>query len=112
MTGANRGIGKSIATRLASDGFIVALLARNEESLAVVQSEIEANGGQASTHVCDLSDGKGLTSTIESIVKQYSRLDVIVNNAGMTKDGLMLRMSEEDFDDVINVNLRSRFCSV
>jgi 3-oxoacyl-[acyl-carrier protein] reductase len=109
VTGANRGIGKAIALRLADDGFIVAMIARNGDALSEVQSEIESSGGQSSTHVCDLADSELFCSTIEAIVEQYDRLDVIVNNAGMTKDGLMLRMSLDDFDDVINVNLRAVF---
>lgn len=109
VTGASRGIGRAIATQLAEDGFTVALIARNAEALAQVQAEIESGGGQASSHVCDLSESTAYTSTIEAIVETYGRLDVLVNNAGMTRDGLMLRMSEEDFDAVINVNLKAVF---
>lgn len=109
VTGASRGIGRSIATRLAQDGFQVALIARNADALAEVQAEIEQSGGQASCHICDLSETSQYVSTIESIVGQYGRLDVLVNNAGMTRDGLMLRMSDEDFDEVINVNLKAVF---
>ncbi len=109
VTGASRGIGRAIATRLAADGFAVALLARNGDALLEVQKEIGSTGGLSSVHVCDLSDCAAYATTIESIVDQYGRLDVLVNNAGMTKDGLMLRMSLEDFDEVINVNLRAVF---
>jgi len=109
VTGASKGIGRAIAARLAADGFAVALIARNGDALLEVQTEIESNGGQSSVHVCDLSDCAAYETTIESIVDQYSRLDVLVNNAGMTKDGLMLRMSLEDFDEVININLRAVF---
>ncbi len=109
VTGANRGIGKAIATRLASDGYIVAMIARNEEALLEVQEEIASNGGRASSHVCDLADFESFTSTIDAVVAEYDRLDVLVNNAGMTKDGLLLRMSTEDFDDVIDVNLKAVF---
>ena len=109
VTGASQGIGKAIATRLAADGFTVALLARNGDALHEVQTEIESNGGQSSVHVCDLSDCDTYASTVDSIVDHYGRLDVLVNNAGMTKDGLMLRMSLEDFDEVTNVNLRAVF---
>jgi 3-oxoacyl-[acyl-carrier protein] reductase len=109
VTGANRGIGRAIALRLAQDGFTLALIARNADALADVQTEITNAGGNASTHVCDLADTALYTSTIESIVEQYGRLDVLVNNAGMTRDGLMLRMSEEDFDDVVTVNLKAAF---
>tara|TARA_X000001036_G_scaffold44378_1_gene35417 strand:+ start:737 stop:1345 length:609 start_codon:yes stop_codon:yes gene_type:complete len=74
-----------------------------------VKTEIEQNGGRASVHVCDLADGSSFAATIDSIVESYGRLDVLVNNAGMTRDGLMLRMSEDDFDAVIDVNLKAAF---
>ncbi len=109
MTGANRGIGKSISTKLARDGFLVALVGRNEGALQEVQQEIETKGGSAGTYVCNLADSASYIATIEAITDQYGRLDVLVNNAGMTKDNLMLRMSLEDFDDVVNVNLKSVF---
>lgn len=109
VTGASRGIGRAISTRLASDGCIVALIARDVDTLAEVQTEIEKAGGTASSHTCDLQDSAAFVSTIESIVEQYGRVDVLVNNAGMTRDGLMLRMTDEDFDCVINVNLKAVF---
>lgn len=85
------------------------MIARSADLLSEVQSEITDAGGQSSCHLCDLSDTSCFTATIGEIVDQYGRLDVIVNNAGITRDGLMLRMSEEDFDDVINVNLKAVF---
>ncbi len=95
--------------RLASDGFIVAMVARNIDALVKVEKEIDVTGGQASSHICDLSDAEAYTAAIDEIAEQYGRIDVLVNNAGMTKDGLMLRMTLEDFDVVMNVNLRSVF---
>lgn len=109
VTGASRGIGKAIAKRLASDGCKVALVARNEEALNEVRGEIEQDGGVATTHVCDLADGNQFAETIQDIADQNGRLDVLVNNAGMTRDGLLLRMTEEDFDAVIDVNLKATF---
>jgi 3-oxoacyl-[acyl-carrier protein] reductase len=109
VTGASRGIGRAISLRLATDGCIVALIARNADALAEVQAEIKKAGGTASCHVCDLQVSAAFVSTIESIVEQYGRVDVLVNNAGMTRDGLMLRMTDEDFDCVINVNLKAVF---
>jgi 3-oxoacyl-[acyl-carrier protein] reductase len=85
------------------------MVARNSEALQAVQEEISSTGGKSSTHVCDLADSDAFASTIDSIVSQYNRLDILVNNAGMTKDGLLLRMTTKDFDDVMNVNLRSVF---
>ncbi|MCH2146682.1 MAG: 3-oxoacyl-[acyl-carrier-protein] reductase [Phycisphaerales bacterium] len=109
VTGASRGIGKAIAKRLASDGCKVALVARNEEALNAVKGEIEQDGGVASTHVCDLADCNQFAGTIQAIADENDRLDVLVNNAGMTRDGLLLRMTEEDFDAVIDVNLKATF---
>ena len=109
VTGASRGIGKAIAKRLASDGCKVALVARNEEALNEVRGEIEQDGGVATTHVCDLADGNQFAETIQDIADENGRLDVLVNNAGMTRDGLLLRMTEEDFDAVIEVNLKATF---
>ncbi|MBC8202933.1 MAG: 3-oxoacyl-[acyl-carrier-protein] reductase [Planctomycetes bacterium] len=109
VTGASRGIGRAIATKLASDGFHVALVARDAEKLSLVQKEIEADGGIASTHVCDLAQRGDFGALIDTLYADLGRIDVLVNNAGMTRDGLMLRMSDEDFEDVINVNLRSVF---
>ena len=109
VTGASRGIGKAIAKRLASDGCKVALVARNEEALNEVRGEIEQDGGVATTHVCDLADGNQFAETIQDIADENGRVDVLVNNAGMTRDGLLLRMTEEDFDAVIDVNLKATF---
>ncbi len=109
VTGASRGIGKAIAKRLASDGCKVALIARNAEALDGVKSEIEQEGGAASTHVCDLSDSNQFAETIQAIADENERLDILVNNAGMTRDGLLLRMTEDDFDAVIDVNLKAAF---
>ena len=85
------------------------MIARDEEALTQVHNEIESKGGQSSPHLCDLSDSDAFIATIEAIAQQHGRLDVLVNNAGMTRDGLMLRMSLEDFDTVMNVNLRAVF---
>jgi 3-oxoacyl-[acyl-carrier protein] reductase len=85
------------------------MIARNANALSEVQTEIANENGSASCHVCDLSDSSSFSETIGKVVDQYGRLDVIVNNAGMTRDGLMLRMSDEDFDEVINVNLKAVF---
>ena len=109
VTGASRGIGKSIAKKLASDGFLIALIARDETALATVQEEIEGDGGIATSHLCDLAQQGSFATVIEQIVDEQGRLDVLVNNAGMTRDGLMLRMTDEDFETVINVNLRAVF---
>ncbi len=109
VTGASRGIGKSIALTLARDGRHVALLARSEGPLSEVKSLIEEAGGSASVHAVDAGDSAQLAGVIESIASEQGRLDILVNNAGITKDNLALRMSDEDFDAVINVNLKAAF---
>jgi 3-oxoacyl-[acyl-carrier protein] reductase len=109
VTGASRGIGRAIALRLAGDGRHVCLLARDLEKLNAVREEIVGAGGAAEAHACDIGDGAALTGLIDEVAQAHGRLDVLVNNAGITRDGLILRMSDADFDDVINVNLRAVF---
>jgi 3-oxoacyl-[acyl-carrier protein] reductase len=109
VTGASRGIGESIAKRLGKDGLHVVCLARSADKLAAVVEAIKAAGGAAEAHSCDISNPTQLAELIEKIADAHGRLDVIVNNAGITKDGLFLRMSDEDFDSVIDTNLKSAF---
>ena len=109
VTGASRGIGRSIAERLGSDGFHMVLVARDEKRLDEVVSTIQSSGGSAETRVCDLADTKAVDALMTSILDTHGRLDVLVNNAGINRDGLILRMSDEDFDEVMNVNLKAAF---
>lgn len=109
VTGASRGIGKAIAERLAADGRHVVCVARSEGPLAELVEKIRSAGGSAEHVTCDLSDGNSVGTMIDDVVERCGRVDVLVNNAGITKDGLVMRMSDEDFDDVLNVNLRSAF---
>jgi len=112
VTGASRGIGASIARRLAKDGLHVVAMARNAEKLKQLCDEIAAREGSAESCVCDVADAKALVAAIEQIAERHGHIDVLVNNAGITKDGLMLRMSDEDFDAVINTNLKSAFVAI
>jgi len=109
VTGASRGIGRAIAKRLASDGHHVVLVARDQSRLDAVRSEIEADGGVGESRTCDLGDPASLEAMMESVLSDRGRLDVLVNNAGINRDGLILRMSDEDFDEVLAVNLRATF---
>lgn len=111
VTGASRGIGEAIARKLAKDGNHVVALARSMDKLNSVVDAIKADGGSAEAHSCDIANSAALAELIEKVADSHGRLDVIVNNAGITKDGLFLRMSDEDFQTVIDTNLKSAFVS-
>ncbi len=110
ITGASRGIGKAIALRLAGEGANIAFTdLREDENMQAVVKEIEALGVKAKGYASNAADLNQTLETVEKIVADFGRIDVLVNNAGITKDGLLLKMSEEQWDAVINVNLKSVF---
>src|SRR5688572_25259537 len=109
VTGGSRGIGAAIVRRLSKDGFHVVAVARSADKLSEICNAINAEGGSAEPMVVDISDAKALADAIEKAAEKNGRLDVLVNNAGITRDGLILRMDDEDFDVVINTNLKSAF---
>ena len=110
VTGAGRGIGKAIALRFAQEGANVAFtdLAINEAVEQTVK-EIEALGVKAKAYASNAANFDETHEVVKQIVEDFGRIDVLVNNAGITKDGLMMRMSEAQWDAVINVNLKSAF---
>ncbi len=112
VTGGSRGIGAAIVRRLAEDGMHVVAIARNSEKLEQVCAQIAATGGTAEAVACDVADFKALAAAVESAAERLGRLDVLVNNAGITKDGLLLRMDDEDFDSVIATNLKAAFVTI
>ena len=87
----------------------VVAVARSADPLGTLVEEIADAGGSAEFRTCDVGEGNALGELVEEIAETSGRLDVLVNNAGITRDGLLLRMSDEDFDAVININLRSIF---
>jgi 3-oxoacyl-[acyl-carrier protein] reductase len=109
VTGASRGIGKAIALALAASGAKVACVARSADKLQETVDEIAAAGGAAEVHPCDVTDSDAVTKLVEGLAEKWGQLDVVVNNAGITKDTLIPRMSDEQWDDVITTNLRSVF---
>lgn len=109
VTGASRGIGRSIALTLARAGADVACVATNEGLLAEVKTEIEKLGRKALAIKCDVAKAADVERAVEDTVKTFGKLDILVNNAGIARDNLLLRMKEEDWDAVMNVNLKSAF---
>ena len=105
VTGASRGIGAAIAKRLAADGFHVVAVARDADKLAAV---VEACAS-AEAMTCDVADSSAIEQMVEAVADKHGRIDVLVNNAGITRDTLLLRMDDAMFDEVINVNLKSVF---
>ena len=110
VTGASRGIGRAIAVELGKTGSIVVINYNGSKDKAEeVKSEIEAFGGEACTFQCDVSDFAAGDAFFKEIIKKYGRIDVLVNNAGITRDGLTAMMKEDDFDAVIDTNLKGAF---
>ncbi|MGQ9820998.1 MAG: 3-oxoacyl-[acyl-carrier-protein] reductase [Thermogutta sp.] len=109
VTGAGRGIGRCIARTLASCGSAIACVDVNVAAAEETVSLIEADGGQAAAFACDVTNSEQVNAVVDSVVKQYQKLHILVNNAGITRDGLLLRMKDEQWDAVLNVNLRGTF---
>ena len=110
ITGAAQGIGKGIALEYAKQGATVAFTVRkhDERSEALV-NEIAAIGGTAKAYAADAANFTSASEVVSEVMKDFGRIDVLVNNAGITKDGLLMRMTEEQWDAVINTNLKSAF---
>lgn len=111
VTGASRGIGAAIALKLASMGAnIAAIYAGNEEAaMEICRRCREEYGVQAENYRCDVSDFNRAKETVDRVRKDFGGLQILVNNAGVTRDGLVAAMKEEDFDRVLNVNLKGAF---
>ncbi|MEX0721850.1 MAG: 3-oxoacyl-[acyl-carrier-protein] reductase [Balneolaceae bacterium] len=110
VTGGSRGIGKAIALKLAEFGADVAITyARSADAANEVKSEIESLGRKSKALQADAVDLARTEEVVNEIVNDWGKIDVVVNNAGITKDNLILRMSEEQWDDVITTNLKSIF---
>ena len=108
ISGASRGIGEAIAITLSKEYNVIINYAHSEEGARAVLAQCDPEGHHKMIQ-CDISDGEQVKAMLEEIVKEYGHLDVVVNNAGITKDNLLLRMSDADFDDVILVNLKGTY---
>lgn len=109
VTGASRGIGKAIALRLASCGASVAAVARTSAGLESTLAAIRETGGTAEGFAANVADGADVNRVVEEVEAKFGKIHVLVNNAGITKDGLMLRMEDQAWDDVIDTNLKGVF---
>jgi 3-oxoacyl-[acyl-carrier protein] reductase len=110
VTGGSRGIGRAIALRLGASGHSVAVnYSSNDAAAAEVVKMIEEGGGRASAFGADVSDAAQVESMFDTVASDLGPVEVLVNNAGITRDTLLLRMSEDDFDQVIATNLRSAY---
>ena len=109
VTGGGQGIGRVIGDNLAKSGAHVVLGDINLENAEKSAKAILANGGSASATLLNVADPKNVKEVFDSIVKEFKPLDILVNNAGITKDGLFVRMKEDDWDQVLAVNLKGSF---
>jgi 3-oxoacyl-[acyl-carrier protein] reductase len=111
VTGASQGIGREIALALAQAGAKVVAAARNEEKLATLVSEIAAAGGEAFALKMDVADAEQVKAGFKQVIEKSGRLDILVNNAAVTRDGLAMRMKKEDWEAVLQTNLTgAHFC--
>ena len=109
VTGASQGIGRAVAISLGANGAKVACVARNAEKLAETVAAIEEAGGEAAAFSCDVTDGDSVQTVVDGVIEKWERFDILVNNAGVTRDNLLPRMTDDQWDDVINTNLRGMF---
>lgn len=110
VTGAGRGIGAAIAKKLADKGATVIInYSGNDKAAQDTLDDIAADGNKAEIYKCNVADYEEVEHMIQYVVQKYKKIDILINNAGITRDGLIMRMSEKDFDDVIDVNLKGTF---
>lgn len=109
ITGASQGIGRTIALVFAKSGANVICIARSESKIKELCLEITDQGGQASPIACDVGDGDAFANAIKSVTNEYGKLDILINNAGITRDALLMRMNDTQWDEVLNTNLKGAF---
>ena len=109
VTGASRGIGEGIATQLSNCGAKIILIARNADKLNIVQKTIISKGGIAEGITGDVSSLESFAEIISSANEKWGRIDILVNNAGVARDNIIMRMKEDDWDEVMSINLKGCF---
>lgn len=110
VTGASRGIGRTVALRLASEGAkVVVNYSGSQEKAEAVVEEIRSTGGEAFAFQANVSDADQVKEMMDEAIKQFGSIDFLVNNAGITRDNLLMRMKEDEWDDVLAINLKGVF---
>ena len=109
VTGASRGIGEAIAKQLSSCGAKIILIARNSDQLVAVKETIISNGGIAESMAGDVSNLNSISEIVTNTIDKWGRIDILVNNAGIVRDNIIMRMKEDDWDSVMNINLKGCF---
>ena len=109
VTGASRGIGEAIAKRISSCGAKIILIARNSDQLVAVKETIISNGGIAESIAGDVSNLDSISEIVANTIDKWGRIDILVNNAGIARDNIIMRMKEDDWDSVMNINLKGWF---
>ena len=112
VTGAARGIGRAVVLELLKQGREVVGLDINTEQLTELEEVVKQAGFSCKTVCVDITDTAKFTEVLEGVIAEYGSIDILINNAGITRDGLIMRMSDEDFDKVIDVNLRAAFVAI
>jgi len=107
VTGASQGIGEEIAKNLAHAGAHVICTARTEDKIKNVSKSIIAKGGSSSYFACDISKSESVEKLVNDSLKKFNNIDILINNAGVTRDSLLIRMKEDQWDRVLNTNLKS-----
>ena len=109
ITGVARGIGKAIALKFAEEGADIAICDMNAEALKLAQDEVAAKGRAVLTGVVDVANFSDVESFVQKALDKFKKIDILINNAGITRDALLVRMSESDWDTVLDVNLKGAF---
>ena len=109
VTGASRGIGEAIAKKISSCGAKIILIARNSDQLVAVKETIISNGGIAESIAGDVSNLNSISEIVTNTIDKWGQIDILVNNAGIARDNIIMRMKEDDWDSVMNINLKGCF---
>jgi len=109
VTGASRGIGEAIAKQFSSYGAKIILIARNSDQLVAVKETINSNGGIAESMAGDVSNLNSISEIVTNTIDKWGRIDILVNNAGIARDNIIMRMKEDEWDSVMNINLKGCF---